>query len=188
MTGSSRVSLGASLLVSVLWVACGGPDSSEQPTGASAGTTATGGGTTASGGSGGTRDVGGAAGTGGAGAMGGTQQTGGVENTTGGSCPEAAAAPMGSARSCFGDACPYGECDDLGVAAARTCVSVYPGPLGDGTPYCREGVTGGYCLMLGVGICTDVWSVNCAAGAASISLCAEQDRCTVSSGSSSLCQ
>ena len=156
-------------------LACGGDDDPTPPGGggssATAGTGGVAGGTAGSPGSGGTSGSGGTAGKGGAGAAGAPPQ------------------PDGTVLSCSGEACPHGECSDLGVSAETPCSTAYPGPVNASSTFCDTAMSGGHCLRVGPINCGQNWAVNCDGGTPTFELCAgENDRCTTSASFPARCQ
>lgn len=170
------------------------------------------GGTTANGGvpsagKGGTSSTGGSAGKAGASSTGGSSgRGGGGAGGTGGSvaagsggtggsagaCPSAGAPsrPDGTVLSCSGEACPHGECSDIGVSAEASCAAEYPGPVNASSTFCSTTESsGGHCLRVGPVTCGQTWAVNCTDGTPAFELCTgETDRCTTSASFPARCQ
>jgi hypothetical protein len=115
----------------------------------------------------GSRASGGAGGSG----FGGSGGSGPTE-ATGGSAGSAPTAPSGTVRSCFGTACPHGECDEGLIFAMTTCSASYSAPVDASSTYCASGATGSYCLIVGPDdFTTRTWLVGCTGGAATLKFC-----------------
>jgi hypothetical protein len=140
--------------------------------------------------------TGGASGRGGGGggaATGGSTSAGsGGSSGSAGACSSAGAPskPDGTVLSCSGEACPHGECSDIGVSSQASCAAEYPGPVNASSTFCSTTESsGGHCLRVGPITCGQTWAVNCTDGAASFELCmGENDRCTTSASFPARCQ
>lgn len=158
----------------------GGATSTGGSGGASSGGAATSGGSFATGGSGtgggvvtsGGTATGGAAGKGGAnssgGAVTGGNSTGGARGGSGGA---SGSLPAGKVTTCFGNACPLGECDNGRIAADVRCADVYPAPVTADSTFCASGASGDYCLTVSTSQAVEYWQVTCAGGAPKSTIC-----------------
>lgn len=111
---------------------------------------------------------GGASGLGGGTASGGAAPSGG--STSAGGTAGASGLPSGKVDSCYGDACPFGECDAGGIFEPA-CSSVYPGPVSPSSMYCAAGASGDYCLVVVTPTTIDYYAITCSAGSASFRSC-----------------
>ena len=123
---------------------------------------------------GGRATSGGRAGTGGR-PSGGTSSTGGAGGRSGGTGGSNLGgvnsdAPTGPVETCFGDACPLGECDNGGFFADVDCSDVYPGPVDEDSEFCATDLDGGYCLTI-VTNAIARWAVACAGGTETLDFC-----------------
>lgn len=129
---------------------------------------------------------------GGAGGAGGSVAAGnGGSGAGAGGCPSAGAPsrPDGTVLSCSGEACPYGECSDIGVSTEASCAAEYPGPVSTSSMFCGAAESGGHCLRVGPVTCGQTWAVNCTDGTPAFELCTgETDRCTTSASFPARCQ
>lgn len=139
--------------------------------GASAGASAgTAGGATSSAGTG--------SGGGGQSNAGGNVSTGGHSNTAGAAGgskvdpgnPCVKDCPSGTVNACWGDGCPFGECDDSGFLAGPACKGVYTAPVNSSSVFCSAQETAGYCLLT---VTNDLayWAVNCVNGTPQVTVC-----------------
>jgi hypothetical protein len=78
-------------------------------------------------------------------------------------------APAGPVDTCFGEACPLGECDNGGFFADEECSDVYSGPVDEDSTFC-EG-DGGYCLTTITNTLTR-WAVTCSGTTPMFAFCA----------------
>jgi hypothetical protein len=180
-----------------LFVGCSGDEGDETPAmptggaasstgGSSSGGTSTNGGGTPTGGAaptGGRPSMAGAPGTGGRATTGGRTGTGGRASGGGGTGAGATggtpSAPNGPVDTCFGDACPLGECDNGGFFADVDCSDVYSDPVDESSMFCADAMVGGYCLTTITNVLTR-WAITCSGGTPMFDLC--EGACGVMAG------
>lgn len=128
------------------------------------------GGVSAGGTSAGSPGTGGKAGTGGAAAGG--QASGGAGGRGGsgsGATGGTPSAPEGPVDTCFGEACPLGECDNGGFFADEECSDVYSDPVDEDSTFCAG--DGGYCLTTITNTLTR-WAITCSGTTPMFAFCA----------------
>ncbi|HEX6272936.1 MAG TPA: hypothetical protein VFZ53_07850 [Polyangiaceae bacterium] len=79
--------------------------------------------------------------------------------------------PAGAVSSCYGDGCPYGECDNEEFVTDVDCDDVYPGPVDDTALFCEPTEEDDYCLVLGGGFSEEYWLVRCEGETATATQC-----------------
>lgn len=109
---------------------------------------------------------------------GGNVSTGGHSNTAGAAGgskvdpgnPCVKDCPSGTVNACWGDGCPFGECDDSGFLAGPACKGVYTAPVNSSSVFCSAQETAGYCLLT---VTNDLayWAVNCVNGTPQVTVC-----------------
>jgi hypothetical protein len=81
--------------------------------------------------------------------------------------------PSGPAYTCYGDGCPYGECDNDDFFTDVDCDDVYPGPVDDDALFCQPVVEADYCLSVGPSsLETTSWLIQCGGDVATATRCA----------------
>jgi hypothetical protein len=115
------------------------------------------------------------AGTGGRSSGGGGAATGGTGGSSGGIGGSNLGgtnteAPTGLVETCFGDACPLGECDNGGFFADVDCSDVYPGPVDRDAVFCSDDLDGSYCLTIVTNAIAN-WAIACTGGMEALDLC-----------------
>lgn len=115
-------------------------------------------------------------------AHGGAVGTGGKNPTAGGSSVAGASScgggtsgsgslPTGDVDACFGQACPFGQCDNGSIAAPTRCDDVYSGPVCGASMHCATGASGSHCLTVVTATAVEYWVVTCTSGTAAGNLC-----------------
>lgn len=80
--------------------------------------------------------------------------------------------PNGPVWSCYGNGCPYGECDNEEFVTDVDCDDAYPGPVDGDALFCQPSAEGSYCLLIGDdSLSVEYWVVTCGGGTATAERC-----------------